>query len=136
VPHWHEGNGSLQLDLPQHVADACDGIRLEIGGVLLPRACTQQLSLRRLSEQGPCPVYQVIKLQHIKSLLYGAQLLPCRAVPSEGFQAEQDNTKTPTGQEDSLEQYRSRLELVLCAQWPAAPVGQQVRSCMGQRTPT
>jgi hypothetical protein len=95
VPYWHV-DGFLRLKLPQQLADACVGLQLEIGGVLLPRACTQQLTLRRAAGHGPCSVYEVTGLKSKKSLLNGAQLLPCRAVPSEDSLAEQANKRSPT----------------------------------------
>jgi hypothetical protein len=126
VPYWDKKDQYLQLNLPQHVADACVGIQLEVGGVLLPKACTRQLSLRRLGAHGLIAVYQIIGLQHVKSLVHGAQLLPCRAVRLEAVQAEQEQVEKTTGQEGCLEQDRAHYQLVVCVQWPAAPVGQQV----------
>jgi hypothetical protein len=128
VPYWYKKDHSLQLKLPQHAADACDGIQLEIGGVLLPRACTRQLGLQWVAGDGPCSVYKVAGLANMKSLLHGAQLLPCRAVPLDDFEPERDSKLSPNEQEGCLAQDQARYELMLRVQWQAAPVGHEVGS--------
>jgi hypothetical protein len=105
VPTW-DAKGRLLLALPETWATRCSGVRLEIGGVLLPAVCTEQLSLH--SKPGAGRAIVAAGRHHTTHPILTAELLPCKALP---------------GTQDD----EGRFELVLCVRWAPAPVGMQVR---------
>jgi hypothetical protein len=117
VPHWDETLGALVIQLPSSVADMCTRVRMEIGGMLLPASCTNNLQLQRI-EQG----VMVVGLQSAKPTVAGAALLPCTVIPRAlrpGLQKEAGRAQT--------------CDLVVRTGWPLAGPGMQVPtiSCVG-----
>jgi hypothetical protein len=121
VPTWDGSGARLQLALPQQVADRCTGVRLEVGGSLLPAVCTAALRIKHAHQGGPC--YDMIGLQYVKPIFQGAQLMPCKAIPSGSA------TGTVGGRQGKdLRPW----QLVLCASWPLAQSGHKVGALVVQ----
>jgi hypothetical protein len=112
VPTWDPSGTSLHLQLPGSLADTCSGVRLEVGGALLPAGLTQQLKLVPVG--GTEGLFEVAELPPLKFLVDGAALLPCKALAPIG--------STPVGRP---------WELVIRVRWPLAAPGEKVcpRTC-------
>jgi hypothetical protein len=107
TPTWDPAGVSLHLALPDYLADTCRGVRLEVGGVLLTAELTAQLRL----EVSPAD-YKVSLPLSLKHLVYGGQLLPCKAIVIQGDHLRPDGTS---------------WHLVLCVRWPTASLEHKVR---------
>jgi hypothetical protein len=114
LPVWSRDDSYLQVSLSQTMALACKGVRLEIGGVLLPARCTDQLWLKPSQHQRQ--QYEAAGLYSLKPLLQGAELLPCKATLLQGSDVAMGRGSHP------------HWELVLRVRWPVAPIGQQVHT--------
>jgi hypothetical protein len=112
LPVWGPDCSYLKVPLPQSMALACKGVRLEIGGSLLPARCFDSLWLQPSKHQRL--QYEVAGLYSLKPLLQGAELLPCKATLLQGSDVAMGRGSHP------------HWELVLRVRWPLAPVGQKV----------
>jgi hypothetical protein len=103
---WHPHSPRvLLLQLPYKLARRCSAVALELGSVLLPSWVTGNLVLRPQGDGSLSSL--VVVRKELAEFMSGAELLPCKAVPS---------ATGATGQQT----------LVLRAAWPPAPPGQLV----------
>jgi hypothetical protein len=112
APQWSKDGCHLIVQLPGgRPAATCRGVRLQLGGMLLPATVTDSASIQRTSHG----MYKVAGLWAVKPLLQGATLQPCGAVD-----------------------VQDGWVLVVRAEWEVAKFGQQVshRLCHRQIVPT
>jgi hypothetical protein len=106
APAWHpQLPNDLLLQLPFRVARRFSTVALELGSVLLPGWVTGELDMKPHGV-GASHTKVVIRRQ-LGEFMRGAELLPCKAVPSAA--------EAP-----------GRVRLVLRAAWPPAAPGQLV----------
>jgi hypothetical protein len=110
TPTWDAAGNTLHLGLPASLVGSCAGVRLEVGGVLLPAGCTQPVKL--VPDTGTPDVWEVALPRNLRPFVAGSTLLPCKTLSSA----------------DSFEEGHSRRlwELVIRVRWPTAQLGKKV----------